>query len=320
MNINSDSVLITGGAGFIGSYFVEYFIDLNYWVYVIDDLSTGDQDKLPDSERLIFHNRSVLEIESFNDLPYFKYVIHLAAVVGMKLAKKDSELCHRVSVDGLTNVLSHTRADQYLLLSSSAVYGLNSDKKPLAEDHPISTTELMKYDGNRKGYASGKYEQERIAESYSSLEKPILVIRPFNVVGVGQSAHYGMVLPSFIESAIAGDTLWVYDDGEQSRCFSEVKTFVNYCIQLMDSSPKGETFRTFNLGNDFPTKIIDLAKEVVKQSGSSSLIEFMAYSDVFEDQKDVRSRVPDTNKVKEILGDLNWPDIKHIVSTCLNQK
>ena len=223
---SSSFVLVTGGAGFIGHHLVRALLEAGHAVRVLDDLSTGTRANLPQHPNLDFQPGSILDREAVATAARGAgSIVHLAGLVGMRLVTRRPALAYRTTVEGTRNLLRATRAP-IALLSSSAVYGIEAETDT-QESLPIHRSAPLAYDGGRPGYATGKWQMERMAQDAARDGRNILVVRPFNVVGHGQRSDSGMVLPRFIELARRGEPLTVYGDGMQTRCFTEVGVFAD---------------------------------------------------------------------------------------------
>lgn len=305
-------VLVTGGAGFIGSWVVERVQEEAEGVHVLDDLSTGARENVRGSEGLTLRVGSVLDDQSldgaFADAP--DLVIHFAGIVGMRLAHSHRQRSYELAVEGARRVLE--RADcPVLLASSSAVYGL-TEGDAVHEGLPLTREQVRAYDGGVAGYALGKLDAEQLARDAAVAGTPTLSLRFFNVVGPRQSGRYGMVLPTFVEAALAGDDLVVHGDGSQTRSFSEVRTVADLVVRLAGRS---ELFdgRVLNVGCPHAATVLELAQRVVAATGSRSQLVHVPYETVFPGRRDVQGRKPDTTALEELLGPVDWPDLDCIV-------
>lgn len=296
--------LITGGAGFIGSHLAEALLERGYTVYVIDDLSTGtirNIDHLKDNER--FH----YTIETIENVPVVAelvdradVVFHLAAAVGVRLIVESPVNTIETNLRGTEIVLeqSNKKNKPVFLASTSEVYG-KSNKVPFSEDDDMV---IGPPTIGRWAYACSKGIDEFLALAYwKERGLPVVIGRFFNTVGPRQTDRYGMVVPTFVRQALAGEPITVYGDGEQSRCFGYVGDVVNAVIALMQSDAAvGEVF---NIGNDEEITIRGLAERVKAITGSSSTIQFIPYAEAYNKEfEDMRRRVPDLSKIRETVG------------------
>lgn len=314
-------VLITGGAGFIGSYFVRKFLKMGAYVDVFDNLSTGTLRNLPKDANLLFHYGDILDEKKLKILPKVDLVVHLASIVGMKLAKNNAKLTYDTATKGTENVLRYTHDSPVLLLSSSSVYGLLETNKKVKENVDITLNDLKKYDGGVLGYACGKWHMEQIALNASTKGRKVLIIRPFNIVGDRQLPDHGMVLPSFISSVLNNLPLKVYGNGKQYRCFSDVNVFVDSVIKLMQSKYVWNVGNNiFNIGSDSKVTIQFLAEKVIEITRSSSRIIHVPFQDIFPNQVDVLARTPDISLVNQYIANILWPSIDDIIEKVFEYK
>jgi len=313
------NVLVTGGAGFIGSYIVKKFLRLGTNVHVLDDLSTGSLDNLPMHDSLTFHHGSVLDKTFLNSLKelQFDLILHLASIVGMKLATQYHQLTYKTATSGTWNIMNTFQKVPIVLFSSSAVYGMDN-KKLVKEDQPVAFEQLLKYDGGKFGYACGKYEMEQIGLSAAQNGRKVLIVRPFNVVGTKQIGTYGMVIPTFINLALEDKPLIIYDDGFQVRSFSSINTFVECLFKIMNAEEAWNINQNIiNVGSRNGYSINDLALIVLKETKSNSVIKYRLHKEFFPDHKDVVYRVPDTTYGEKFYGKIEWPTLTGIVKDIL---
>src|SRR6516225_2350252 len=290
--------LVTGGAGFIGSHLVEALLAAGRRVLVIDDLSTGSLQNL---EPVVRHpNLVVVEDTIGNEKRLLELigradeVFHLAAAVGVRLVLDDPMRTVATNVGPTESILRQLQGKKIplFLASTSEVYGKNPNV-PLAENDDLVLGPTPK---GRWIYGCSKALDEYLALSYHQRgHVPVIVGRLFNVVGPRQVGQYGMVLPRFIDQALAGGPLLVYDDGRQVRCFGHVSDVVRGIIDLMACADAlGEVF---NLGSDQPVTIRELAEAVARAFVPQPAIEHTPYTDAYAPGfEDIRCRVPDLNK------------------------
>jgi UDP-glucose 4-epimerase len=294
--------LITGGAGFIGSHLAEKLIARGDQVVVFDNLSTGSANNLSTIRNKIqFNQGNILEKAAIDRLVSDSdFVVHLAAALGvLNIVNKPLESL-KTNLQGSEVVLE--ACDRYrkpvLIASTSEIYGKN-DKVPLNEEddriigHPLKS---------RWSYSEAKAVDESLAYFYYLENKlPIRVVRFFNTVGPRQVGHYGMVVPRFVSAAIKNEPLSVYGSGDQIRCFCHVNDAVRALLLVMDSDKAiGEVF---NVGNNQQISILELAKKVIKLTGSTSIVEKISYEKAYPAGfEDMQRRVPDISKIKRVLG------------------
>jgi UDP-glucose 4-epimerase len=294
--------LITGGAGFIGSHLAEYLIARGDKVVILDNLSTGSSKNLEKLEdKIEFNCGDILDQNLVRKLVADSdQVIHLAAALGvLNIVNKPLDSL-KTNLHGTELVLE--ACDKYkkpvLVASTSEIYGKN-DKVPLSEEddriigHPLKS---------RWSYSEAKAVDESLAYFYYLENKlPIRIVRFFNTVGPRQVGHYGMVVPRFVDAALKNEPLSVYGSGDQIRCFCHVNDAVKALLLVMDSDKAiGEVF---NIGNNQQISIMDLAKKVIETTGSTSVIQKIAYENAYpEGFEDMQRRVPDISKIKQVLG------------------
>jgi len=296
--------LITGGAGFIGSHLAERLLSRGDDVIIIDDLCTG----------------SIRNIEHLKDRPGFEYIIdsifnrpllaelvddcdvifHLAASVGVKLIVESPVRTIETNVKGTESVLevANKKKKKVLVASTSEVYG-KASKIPFSEDDDLVMGPTCK---GRWSYACSKAIDEFLALAYWKEKKlPIVIVRLFNTVGPRQTGRYGMVLPTFVRQALAGQPLTIYGDGTQSRCFAHVSDVVEALIQLTEEPQAvGEIF---NVGSQEEISIRGLAELVKAKTNSESPLRYIPYDEAYEEGfEDMHRRVPDISKIGALVN------------------
>lgn len=296
-------VLITGGAGFIGSHLADACIASGDSVCVLDDLSSGS---LQNIAHLLRRPRfrhvvgSILDVSSVARLIHESdAVYHVAAVVGMKHVVEHPLLTFRTNLQGTQIVLDAAAAQRkrVLFTSTSEIYGL-SPSVPTAEDELSilgSTTR------NRWSYAFSKASSEVLAFAYAhERDAEIIVTRLFNTVGPRQTGRYGMVIPRFVRQALAGEPLTVFGDGLQTRSFGHVREITSALVQLM--AHPAAPGQIINVGNPREVRIIDLARRVIELTGSSSNVEFVPYDLAYEPGfEEIARRVPDVRTLARLI-------------------
>jgi UDP-glucose 4-epimerase len=296
--------LVTGGAGFIGSHLAEALVDMGRRVIVLDDLSTGRLANLAAVEHhpsLSIITDTITNEGRLSDLvAEADEVYHLAATVGVRLVLDEPVRTVTTNV-GPTEVILRQcskRRIPLFLASTSEVYGKNP-KLPLAEDDDLLLGPTSK---GRWIYACSKAMDEYLALGYAErLRLPIVVGRFFNCVGPRQVGHYGMVLPRFVDQALSGGPLIVYDDGRQVRCFGHVADIVRGLLALM-ACPAAHG-RVFNLGSDQPISIRELADAVVRAVDPALEVKHIPYSSAYAPGfEDIRCRIPDLTRIRQTIG------------------
>ncbi|HEX8649794.1 MAG TPA: GDP-mannose 4,6-dehydratase [Pyrinomonadaceae bacterium] len=297
-------VLITGGAGFIGSHLSDAYLERGDEVYVIDDLSTGSIDNI---QHLKNNPRFHYTIESVHNQPIVAELVdrcdvifHLAAAVGVKLIVESPVRTIETNIKGTEVVLAlaNKKKKKVLIASTSEVYGL-SEQVPFREDGNLVMGATTK---GRWSYACSKAIDEFLALAYWREKKlPTVVVRLFNTVGPRQTGQYGMVIPTFVRQALSGRPITVYGDGKQSRCFGYVGDIVKALIKLMDD--QAAVGQVFNIGSDQEVTILELAERVKELTNSDSEIVFVPYDEAYEEGfEDMPRRVPDISKVNSQIG------------------
>jgi UDP-glucose 4-epimerase len=308
------NILVTGGAGFIGSHLVKALLARGHFVTVLDDLSTSTGDLLDPSERLTFIEGDILKpAEVARAARRCGLVFHLASVVGKRLVAGNPGRAYEVSTTGTRNVLEGTDGSPVVLFSSSAVYGLNHAGLA-AEDSVVSDADALAYDNGTRSYATGKLHAERLGATEAERGRGVLVVRPFNVVGPGQTGAYGMVLPTFVTCALSGQPLPVYGDGTQTRSFTHVTTFIECLLRLVD---KTDAWRcpvsAVNVGVPTATSVQELADIVLQETRSRSPIQRVPFDAVFPGERDVLSRAPAVDRLTSLIGPVAWPSLRAVV-------
>jgi Nucleoside-diphosphate-sugar epimerases len=297
-------VLITGGAGFIGSHLADAYLQRGDEVLVIDDLSTGTIENI---QHLKSNPKFHYTIDSVHNQPVTAelvdqcdVVFHLAAAVGVKLIVESPVRTIETNVRGTEVVLAlaNKKQKRVLVASTSEVYGLSADV-PFKEDGNLVMGATTK---GRWSYACSKAIDEFLALAYWREKKlPTTIVRLFNTVGPRQTGRYGMVIPTFVKQALAGRPITVYGDGRQTRCFGYVGDVVGALIKLMDTTES--IGQVFNIGSTEEISILQLAEKVKELTQSTSEIVFVPYDDAYEEGfEDMPRRVPDTNKINQLVG------------------
>ncbi len=296
--------LITGGAGFIGSHLAEKLLARGDRVVLLDNLSTGSMDNirhLKTYEQMEYHLDNIenrqLVAELVDDADA---VIHLAAAVGVKLIVESPVRTIETNVNGTQMILEAACKKRKLVLtaSTSEVYGKNTNV-PFHEDADLVLGPTTK---GRWSYAASKALDEFLALSYWKEKKlPVIVVRLFNTVGPRQTGRYGMVLPNFVKSALDNNTISIYGDGKQSRCFCDVRDTVEALVRLIDTDRSiGEVT---NVGNTEEISIEALAQLVKQRTNSNSAIEYVPYDKAYEPGfEDMMRRVPCVDKLEALTG------------------
>ena len=297
-------VLITGGAGFVGSHLSEALLERGDEVFVIDDLSTGAIENIAHLKK---HPKFHYTIDTVANEPVLAElidrcdtVVHLAAAVGVKLIVEAPVRTIETNVHGTEVVLKIAAKKKKLVLiaSTSEVYG-KSTTVPFSEDADLVLGPTSKH---RWAYACSKMIDEFLALAYWKERKlPVIVVRLFNTVGPRQTGQYGMVVPTLVRQALAGEPITVYGDGTQSRSFTYVGDVVRAMVALINE-PRA-VGEVFNIGNGNEISIGDLAIRIKTMTGSQSPIVKIPYDQAYEAGfEDMPRRVPDISRIRALIG------------------
>ena len=298
------NILITGGAGFIGSHLAEELLERGDSVCVLDDLSTGSPTNiqhLMEDERFTFARCSILDRFSTEQYVAESDVIyHLAAAVGVKYIMENPLKAIQFNVHGTEVILELASKwrQKVMIASTSEVYGKNG-AVPYREDGDrlMGATTIARW-----SYACTKALDEFMSLAYfKEQEVPVVIVRFFNICGPRQTGQYGMVIPRFVRSALLDEPIVVHGDGTQSRCFTYVKDAIKAVTTLMETEEA--TGEILNIGSTNEVRIRDLAQKVIELTGSSSGIDYVPYKDVYgADFEDMKRRVPDISKIRDLIG------------------
>ena len=303
-NLKDSRILITGGAGFVGSHLAERLLELGHQVMVLDNLSTGSIENISHLKNLqgfsyvidsVMNEPLLAEMIDRSDV-----IFHLAAAVGVKLIVEQPVHTIETNVHGTEVVLKHANKKKKLVIiaSTSEVYGKSTDV-PFRETADVVLGPSLKH---RWAYACSKLIDEFLALAYWKEKKlPVIIVRLFNTVGPRQTGQYGMVLPTFVRQALAGHPITVFGDGTQSRSFTSVSDVVTALVSLaIEPRAVGEVF---NVGSVGEISIRDLAERVKAMTGSNSPIHFIPYDQAYETGfEDMPRRIPDISKVRSFVG------------------
>ena len=297
-------VLLTGGAGFVGSHLAEALLDQGHGVIVLDDLSTGSMDNIarlkgrPGFEYVIdtvMHDSVTAELVDRADA-----IFHLAAAVGVKLIVEAPVRTIETNVHGTEVVLTHASKKQKLVVifSTSEVYGKSADV-PFREDSDLVMGPTFKH---RWAYACSKAIDEFLALAYHRERRlPVIIVRLFNTVGPRQTGRYGMVIPTFVHQALTGVPITVHGDGLQTRSFTYVGDVVGALTRLF--TEPAAVGQVFNIGNTEEVSMLELARRVRAITGSTSEIVLVPYDQAYEAGfEDMPRRVPALDKIAALIG------------------
>jgi len=313
-------ILITGGAGFIGSHLSDACLQAGQEVFVLDNLSTG---AIGNVAHLESHPKFHCIIESVSNEPVLAelmdqcdVIVHLAAAVGVKLIVESPVHTIETNVHGTEIVLKLANKKKKLVLvaSTSEVYG-KSTQVPFREDADLVLGPTSKH---RWAYACSKAIDEFLALAYwRERQLPVIIVRLFNTVGPRQTGRYGMVIPTFVRQALAGDPISVFGDGTQTRSFTYVGDVVRALIELVDEPRAiGEVF---NIGHGAEISMLDLAHKIKTLTRSDSPIQLIPYDEAYEvGFEDMPRRVPAIDKIRDLIGYEPRVDLDEILETVID--
>ena len=309
-------ILVTGGAGFIGSHLCERLINDSHNVVALDISSTGrvsNLEKIIDSPSFQLIEGSILDTDLLNSLmAEVDYVFHLAAAVGVFNIVKNPLESLLTNIRGTENVLeaAESLGVPVFLTSSSEVYGKNvSDSVKESDDRILGSPTTLRW-----SYSEAKAIDESLAYAYH-VEKGLTtrIIRFFNTVGPRQLGAYGMVVPRFVNAAIKDEPITIYGDGNQTRCFAHVYDAIDAVMAV--AFAENTVGKVINIGNNYEISIIALAEKIIKQLGSKSEIIYVPYQEAYgEGFEDMERRVPNLALIKELVGWSPKRDLTTIIS------
>jgi UDP-glucose 4-epimerase len=296
-------ILVTGGAGFIGSHLCERLVNDGHEVTAIDNFSTGRASNLASldaSSTFTLVEGSILDTNTLNPLiEEADYIFHLAAAVGVFNIVNNPLTSLLTNIRGTENVLeaAHESKTPVFLTSSSEVYGKNiSDSLKESDDRILGSPVTLRW-----SYSEAKAIDESLAYAYF-VEKQLetRIVRFFNTVGPRQLGAYGMVVPRFVKAALANEPITIYGDGNQTRCFAHVYDVVDAVMALAFA---GNTIgKVINIGNDVEISINALAKKIINETGSRSEIVYVPYEEAYGDGfEDMERRVPNINLINQLV-------------------
>jgi len=297
-------VLITGGAGFIGSHLAERLLARGDEVHLLDDLSTGSIENIgliKNHPNLCYHIDTIRNYRLTAELvDTCDVVYHLAAAVGVKLIVESPVSTIETNIRGTDIVLSLAakKRKRVVITSTSEVYG-KRNKVPFSEDDDLVMGPTNK---GRWSYACSKAIDEFLAIAYWKEKRvPTVIARLFNTVGPRQTGRYGMVIPNFVQQALSGQDITVYGDGTQTRCFTHVSDVIEALIAIAEHPQAvGEVY---NIGSDHEISMLELAERIKSLTGSASNIVYVPYDQAYEAGfEDMMRRVPDITKIRQLIG------------------
>ena len=309
-------ILITGGAGFIGSHLAEALLARGEYVRILDNESTGQRnnlERIKDHPKLSFVTGSILDLPQLNEATNgIEYIFHCAASVGVFNIVNNPLSSLLTNVRGTENVLEIAARQKVpvLVTSSSEVYGKNvSDSLSEFSDRILGSPLTLRW-----SYSEAKAIDESLAYAYfveHGLETRI--VRFFNTVGPRQIGAYGMVLPRFVNAALKSEPLTIYGDGKQTRCFAHVYDVIDALLAVAFAN--NTIGKVVNIGNNFEISIENLAKKVIEQTSSKSEITYMPYSEAYGDGfEDMERRVPNLDLIRDLVGWKPTRDLETIIT------
>ena len=309
-------ILVTGGAGFIGSHLCERLITDGHLVTVLDSAATGQISNLSgviESPKIQVIEGSILATNVLNPLiDQTDYVFHLAAAVGVFNIVNNPLASLLTNIRGTENVLeaAHASNTPVFLTSSSEVYGKNiSDSLKESDDRILGSPVTLRW-----SYSEAKAIDESLAYAYH-VEKQLetRIVRFFNTVGPRQLGAYGMVVPRFVKAAIANEPITIYGDGKQTRCFAHVYDVVDAILAVAFAD--NTIGKVINIGNNVEISIYDLAQKIIDETGSKSEIVYIPYEEAYGDGfEDMERRVPNIDLINELVGWKPKRDLSRVIA------
>ena len=313
-------ILITGGAGFIGSHLTDRLVADGHKITILDNLATGRKENLSEHQRgasVTFIEGSILDLPLLDGLiKETEYVFHLAAAVGVFNIVNHPLDSLMTNIRGTENVLesAHKYSKPVFVTSSSEVYGKNaSDSLKESDDRILGAPVTLRW-----SYSEAKAIDESLAYAYW-VEKKLKTrtVRFFNTVGPRQLGAYGMVVPRFVQFALKNEPITIYGNGEQTRCFGHVLDAVDAVVRIAFAD--NTIGKVINIGNNFEISINDLAKKVIEQTKSKSEIVYVPYVEAYGDGfEDMERRVPNIELIKSLVGWEPKRDLSSMITDIAN--
>ena len=308
-------ILITGGAGFIGSHLTDRLLTDGHQVKVLDDSSTGRAENINQhkiNSNFEYVGGSVLDQKLLESaVKDVNYIFHLAAAVGVFNIVNHPLASLVTNIRGTENILEAalTKNTPVFLSSSSEVYGKNtSDSLKESDDRILGSPTTLRW-----SYSEAKAIDETLAFAYWTEKKlPTRIVRFFNTVGPRQVGAYGMVIPRFVSMALKNEPITIYGTGEQTRCFGHVYDVIDAVVSVAFSDKTRG--KVVNIGNNFEISMNDLAKKIIEETGSKSEIKYVPYSEAYGDGfEDMERRVPNIDLIKSLTGWQPKRDLTQII-------
>jgi len=308
-------ILITGGAGFIGSHLTDRLLKDEHQIKVLDDSSTGRAENInqhKSDSNFEYVNGSVLDQKLLEStVKNVDYIFHLAAAVGVFNIVNHPLASLVTNIRGTENILEAalTKNTPVFLSSSSEVYGKNtSDSLKESDDRVLGSPTTLRW-----SYSEAKAIDETLAFAYWTEKKlPTRIVRFFNTVGPRQVGAHGMVIPRFVSMALKNEPITIYGNGEQTRCFGHVYDVIDAVISVAFSDKT--IGKVINIGNNFEISMNNLAKKIIEETGSKSEIKYVPYSEAYGDGfEDMERRVPNIDLIKSLTGWQPKRDLTQII-------
>lgn len=309
-------ILVTGGAGFIGSHLCERLVKDGHQVTVLDSVSTGQVSNLNGiipNNNFQFIEGSILDTNTLKPLvKNTDYVFHLAAAVGVFNIVNHPLASLLTNIRGTENVLeaAHTFNKPFFLTSSSEVYGKNvANSLKESDDRILGSPVTLRW-----SYSEAKAIDESLAYAYY-VEKQLetRIVRFFNTVGPRQLGSYGMVVPRFVKAALSDEPITIYGDGEQTRCFAHVYDVIDAVISV--AFAQNTIGKVINIGNNYEISINDLAQKIIRETESKSKIVYLPYDEAYgHGFEDMERRVPNIDLIRQLVGWKPQRDLSTIIS------
>jgi len=307
-------VLITGGAGFIGSHLADHYVNAGHTVTLLDNFSTGSKTNIAHLDGMVTTvDGDIRNVELVDRLTRDSdLVLHMAAALGVNTILESPLESMSINITGSEVVLlaaaKHNK--RIIIASTSEIYGKNT-KQPLNEtdDRVVGAPQKIRWT-----YSDAKAIEEAMAFAlHQEMKLPVTTVRLFNTVGPRQTGRYGMVVPRFVQAALKNEPLTIYGDGSQSRVFCHVADAVQAIVTM--AATDATIGDVYNVGGTEEVTIKELADQIIKMTGSNSVITYTPYSDAYPAGfEDIQRRVPDISKVKNAIGWAPTKDLAQIIS------
>ena len=308
-------ILVTGGAGFIGSHLVDRLLQGGHSVRVLDNIATGRLENLAahkKNKNFEFINGSILDQALLTEqIEKIDYIFHLAAAVGVFTIVNEPLSSLVTNIRGTENILEAAllKNTPVFLSSSSEVYGKNtSDSLKESDDRILGSPTTLRW-----AYSEAKAIDETLSFAYWTEKKlPTRIVRFFNTVGPRQVGAYGMVIPRFVSMALKNEPITIYGNGRQTRCFGHVYDVIDAVVSVAFSDKT--LGKVINIGNNFEISMNDLAKKIIEETGSKSQIKYVPYAEAYGDGfEDMERRVPNIDLIKSLTGWQPKRDLTQII-------